>query len=394
MSDVEKNSGTHKPEFDGEWVKLGDVATYVNGYAFKPSDYSADGLPIIRIQNLTGNVYETNRFSGTLPEKFKVANGDILISWSASLGVYRWSHGDAWLNQHIFKVVFDKLPVNVDFFVYQAGYLIENSANLAHGATMRHLTKKVFDSRPFYYPSSAIQARIARNLASIDVLLGSLRCQLSTLDDLVKSQFVEMFGDTYSNSKQLPSRKLGALIDFITSGSRGWSKYYSDEGDYFITIKNVRGCSISLDNVQHVHAPNNKEAERTKVQSGDVLISITADLGRTGVVSKEIADHGAYINQHLACIRLAGEDILPLYLSFFLESPGAKDQLQRKNQTGVKAGLNFDLVKSLDILVPPLALQQQFADFVARVDKLGFDVQQQIEKLETLKQSLMQEYFG
>ena len=354
-------------------MKLGDVATYVNGYAFKPSDYSADGLPIIRIQNLTGNVYETNRFSGTLPEKFKVANGDILISWSASLGVYRWSHGDAWLNQHIFKVVFDKLPVNVDFFVYQAGYLIENSANLAHGATMRHLTKKVFDSRPFYYPSSAIQARIARNLASIDVLLGSLRCQLSTLDDLVKSQFVEMFGDTYSNSKQLPSRKLGALIDFITSGSRGWSKYYSDEGDYFITIKNVRGCSISLDNVQHVHAPNNKEAERTKVQSGDVLISITADLGRTGVVSKEIADHGAYINQHLACIRLAGEDILPLYLSFFLESPGAKDQLQRKNQTGVKAGLNFDLVKSLDILVPPLALQQQFADFVARVDKLGFD---------------------
>ena len=91
------------------------------------------------------------------------------------------------------------------------------------------------------------------------------------------------------------------------------------------------------------------------------------------MVSKEIADHGAYINQHLACIRLAGEDILPLYLSFFLESPGAKDQLQRKNQTGVKAGLNFDLVKSLDILVPPLALQQQFADFVARVDKLGFD---------------------
>lgn len=222
-------------------------------------------------------------------------------------------------------------------------------------------------------PSKERQATVVQRLAAVERQIDDCKSMRQRLDDLVKSQFVEMFGDTYSNSKQLPSRKLGALIDFITSGSRGWSKYYSDEGDYFITIKNVRGCSISLDNVQHVHAPNNKEAERTKVQSGDVLISITADLGRTGVVSKEIADHGAYINQHLACIRLAGEDILPLYLSFFLESPGAKDQLQRKNQTGVKAGLNFDLVKSLDILVPPLALQQQFADFVARVDKLGFD---------------------
>jgi type I restriction enzyme S subunit len=97
-----------KPQFSGEWVKLGDVASYINGYAFKPTDYASEGKPIIRIQDLTGNAYQTNRFAGNLDDKYRVVWGDVLISWSASLGVYVWSAEEAWLNQHIFKVQFNK----------------------------------------------------------------------------------------------------------------------------------------------------------------------------------------------------------------------------------------------------------------------------------------------
>ena len=167
--------------------------------------------------------------------------------------------------------------------------------------------------------------------------------------------------------------RLGGLISFMTSGSRGWAKYYSDHGGYFLTIKNVRKCKIDLSNVQHVVAPEGKESARTKVQENDVLISITADLGRTGVVTKEIADYGAYINQHLACIRLIDNSVDPVFLSHYLESPGGIDQFAKKNQNGVKAGLNFDLIRSLEIQMPPLALQQEFAAFVAQVDKLRFE---------------------
>lgn len=103
--------------------------------------------------------------------------------------------------------------------------------------------------------------------------------------------------------------KLSEFILFLTSGSRGWAQYFSDSGEFFITIKNVKNCRISLDEVQHIMRPNNAEAKRIRVQQSDLLISITADLGRTGVVSKEIAEHGAYINQHLTCIRL-NKDIL------------------------------------------------------------------------------------
>ena len=73
-----------------ERVKLGDVATYINGYAFKPTDWSDTGAPIIRIQDLTGNSYQLNRYSGKYDSKYEVISGDVLISWSASLGVYVW----------------------------------------------------------------------------------------------------------------------------------------------------------------------------------------------------------------------------------------------------------------------------------------------------------------
>ena len=142
MNSSSQNIGCH--------ITLGEIATYINGYAFKPSDYSSkEGDPIIRIQDLTGNSYETNQFSGSLPEKYRVNNGDILISWSASLGVYEWTKGPAWLNQHIFKVVFDKKPINKSFFIHQARHIIDNSGNLAHGDQLYEVKGKTIKNRRF-----------------------------------------------------------------------------------------------------------------------------------------------------------------------------------------------------------------------------------------------------
>ena len=92
-----------------DYIKLGEIASFVNGFAFKPEDRGDIGLPIIRIQDLTGNSYDLGFYNGEYPSKVEINNGDILISWSASLGVYVWNRGKALLNQHIFKVVFDKI---------------------------------------------------------------------------------------------------------------------------------------------------------------------------------------------------------------------------------------------------------------------------------------------
>jgi type I restriction enzyme S subunit len=217
---------------------------------------------------------------------------------------------------------------------------------------------------------------------------------LSSIDDLVKSQFVEMFGDPVENPKEWTVEKLGALVSFETSGSRGWAKYYSDDGELFITIKNVRGGVISLGDIQHIHPPRDAEAERTRVREGDLLISITADLGRTGIVTKEIADIGAYVNQHLICLRLNQDRLHPLFASHYLESPAGKEQFSAKNRSAVKAGLNFDAIRDIEIYTPPRHLQDRFAEFVAAADKSKFAVRKSLEKLDAVYKALSKEAFG
>ena len=226
-------------------------------------------------------------------------------------------------------------------------------------------------------------------------LISLRKQQLAKLDELVKARFVELFGDPKSNPYSYPIGQLSEHIEFLTSGSRGWAQYCVDNGsEWFITIKNVKDCRISIDNMQPINAPDNAEAKRTKVQEGDLLISITADLGRTGVVTKEIADHGAYINQHLTCIRLNKEILNPLYVAFFMESPAGKEQFESKNQSAVKAGLNFNSINSLRLLVPPMDEQSAFVEFVHQVDKSKVAVQKALDKAQLLFDSLMQKYFG
>ena len=246
----------------------------------------------------------------------------------------------------------------------------------------------------FKIPSLEEQNHIVDVLDKISKLITLRKQQLVKLDELVKARFVEMFGDAKLNPYDFPCNSLSEYILFLTSGSRGWSQYFTDGGEYFITIKNVKNCRITLQDVQYVMPPDNAEAKRTKVQENDLLISITADLGRTGVVTKEIAKHGAYINQHLICIRLNFEKVNPIYVAYYMESDAGKEQFASKNQSAVKAGLNFNSINSLKLVVPPLSMQNEFATFVERVDQQKQTVQQSLEKLELMKKALMQEYFG
>ena len=238
------------------------------------------------------------------------------------------------------------------------------------------------------------QKHIAAVLDKCTALIAKHKLMLEKYDTLIKSRFIEMFGDPVQNPKKWDIKKMSDYILFLTSGSRGWSEYFSNEGELFLTIKNVKNNRINIENIQYVQAPNNKEAERTKVQENDLLISITADLGRTGVVSKEIANYGAYINQHLSLVRLNTEKVNPLFVSYYLETDGGKLQFNKKNQSAVKAGLNFEAIKSLTFMNPPLKKQNEFVSFVQQIDKSKFVVQKSLEKAETLYKSLMQEYFG
>ena len=246
-------------------------------------------------------------------------------------------------------------------------------------------------------PESSLddQRHCTATLDNLQYLIEFRKKQLKELDNLIKARFVELFGDPKINPNNYSVCQLSDFIVFLTSGSRGWAQYCADDGtEWFITIKNVKDCHIETDNMQPINAPDNAEAKRTRVQEGDLLISITADLGRTGVVTKEIAEHGAYINQHLTCIRLKQDVLNPLYVAYFMESPAGKEQFESKNQSAVKAGLNFNSINSLRLMVPPLDDQNAFVDFIKQTDKSKVVVQKALDEAQTLFDSLMQEYFG
>ena len=262
------------------------------------------------------------------------------------------------------------------------------------GATIPHIYFRDYKTEEFNLHNKTEQQEIISTLKRVEAVISNRREQLAMLDELVKARFVEMFGDPKLNPYRFPCNSLSTYITFLTSGSRGWSQYFTDSGEYFITIKNVKNCKITLQDVQYVAPPDNAEAKRTKVQKNDLLISITADLGRTGVVTEEIANHGAYINQHLTCIRLKDEQVNPLYVAYYMESDAGKEQFTAKNQSAVKAGLNFNAINSLKLMAPPLSLQNQFADFVAEVDKSKVEVQKALDQTQLLFDSLMQQYFG
>ena len=176
-----------------EYVNLGDVATYINGYAFKPEHRGKKGLPIIRIQDLNGNSHDLGFFDGEYPEQVEINTGDILISWSGSLGVYKWNKGKALLNQHIFKVLFNKIEIDKEYFCYAIRNSLSSMSQQTHGATMKHITKKDFDNISISYPNLDEQKKIANNLNIVNKLIMFYEKELILFEQMVKARFVEMF---------------------------------------------------------------------------------------------------------------------------------------------------------------------------------------------------------
>lgn len=158
-------------------IKVGDVAIYTNGRAFKPEDWMREGLPIIRIQNLNDNSASYNRTPKTYESKYLIHNGDLLFAWAASLGTYIWNGGKAWLNQHIFKVEpYPFIEKQYLYHVFKA--MITEFYTQSHGSGMVHITKKQFENIKLLLPPLEEQKRIVQTLEQIstklDVIMGSL----------------------------------------------------------------------------------------------------------------------------------------------------------------------------------------------------------------------------
>ena len=373
-----------------EKTKIKTLVRQIRGVSYKPEDLHNElddnSVVLLRANNIDEG--KINFDDVVYVDKSKVSDeqylkcGDILICASSGsknlVGKAANIRFDMECTFGAFcKVVRPKEGFSDYLSVYfQSPIYRRKISEVAIGANINNIRNEHIDELDIPVFSNDEQASIVKKMYLIQEVISNRKAELEKLDNLIKARFVEMFGDPIKNPKEYSVHQLSEYITSLTSGSRGWAQYCVDDGcEWFITIKNVKDCHIITDNMQPINAPDNAEAKRTKVQEGDLLISITADLGRTGVVTKEIAEHGAYINQHLSCIRVNKEKLNPLFAAYYMESPAGKEQFIAKNQSAVKAGLNFNAINSLKLIVPPMKEQDNFINFVHQVDKSKFVLQ-------------------
>ncbi|HGJ1862359.1 TPA: restriction endonuclease subunit S [Streptococcus pneumoniae] len=348
-------------------VKLGQVATFINGYAFKPQDWSSEGKEIIRIQNLTKTSKGINYYSGTIDKKYIVEAGDILISWSGTLGVFQWCGRSAVLNQHIFKVVFDKIDIDKSYFKYVVEKGLQDAVKHTHGSTMKHLTKKYFDNIMVSYTNLREQQRIASELDLLSKLILRRQEQLEELNLLVKSRFNEMFGDVILNEKEWKVSKWNEILTI----RNGKNQKQVEDADGKFPIYGSGGIM--------------GYAKDWIVKKNSIII------GRKGNINKPILVRENFWNVDTAFgLEPVLEKINSEYLFYFCQLYN----FEKLNKAVTIPSLTKSDLLNISIPLPPLALQNEFADFVALVDKSQLAIQKSLEELETLKKSLMQEYFG
>jgi type I restriction enzyme S subunit len=387
-------------------VQLGEISEAIRGVTFSGDetsrvafDNSLACLTTSGVQDVVN--WDSHRFiprNRLANSKQLLQEGDILISKANSKELVGKS---CIVDRLPYEVTFGAfvtvlrpnkkvIPEYLAFWMRTKEYLdrcflmSSNTTNISNLRTSELLEFQI----PF--PPLTEQKRIASLLARADRLRQLRQTAHDLGDALLQSVFLEMFGDPQFNDKKWDLVTLGDKITFMTRGSRGWAEHYSDKGDLFLRIQNVGANQLLLDDVAFVQAPDTAESKRTRVQPGDLLISATADLGRTAVIPENFPT--AYINQHLFLLRL--KDLNPVYVAGYFSTPTGKAQILRLVREGVKSGLNFDDARSLTVFNPPLSLQEEFAGVVARVESLRGRMGESTPQVEGLFESLLSESFG
>lgn len=372
-------------------ICLGDMATYINGYAFKPADWGTKGLPIIRIQNLTDSGKDYNYYEGEVKEKYLVRKGDVLISWSASIGVYEWEKEDAWLNQHIFKVVFDKGEVDKRYFKYATGYVLEKSLQYAHGSTMKHLTKGAFDKLPIPIYDLKEQRVIAEKIGKVDEAIFECEAMLADFELLVKSRFIEMFGDPVTNPHGWDKVPLSDLAEIKIGpfGTLLHKEDYITGGHALVNPSHIHDGNIVTDGKLTITDEKYAELSAYHLSENDVVMGRRGEMGRCAVVKES----GLLCGTGSMIIRSYGEvraDFLQKIISF----PSFKKTIEDMAVGQTMPNLNVPIVSRLEIIKPPTKVQDDYYAFVELTDKSKLTIQKSMDNLQELRDSLLQEYFG
>ena len=392
---------------------LGDVLL---GLTYAPSDVSDDteGKLVIRASNVQNGrlVHADDVFVAcSVSAEIICRLGDIVIC--SRNGSRRLIGKSALVTQEWVGHTFGAFMTTVRSKNYEwlrwilSSSLFEFQSGGYMTSTINQLTTAALKSFPVPLPPIDTQKRIAAFLdektARIDALIEKKQALLKRLAEKrqaiitqavtkglnplapMKPSGIDWLGDTPAHWEVMRLRRLKR---FLTSGSRGWGDYYADEGDMFLRMTNVTSSGIEIDrtDLRYVILDGVNEGKRTATQLGDVLITITAELGSVAVVREK--DVGAYINQHLALFRPDAGLVNSDFLVSFLWSDVTRSQFESSGQGGTKQGLGFEQVDNIVVALPQLAEQEAIATFCSKT-RIKLD---ELERAATMSINKMVEY--
>jgi type I restriction enzyme S subunit len=274
------------------------------------------------------------------------------------------------INQDI-KALIPRSGINSRYLAYYfVGHETEILADLRkQGSTVESLEQPFLANQMVPQPPTNVQGEVAdfldRETARIDGLIGKKERLIELLDEKLQAVIARAVHDVRSRSPQDCVKRLSSKV---TSGSRAWAEYYSDTGALFLRIGNLSAGhqALRLNDRRHVRPPSSAELSRTRVEVGDVLVSITAVVGMVGVIDRDLGE--AYISQHICLVRPRPDRVLPKWLGYFLLSAEGQQMLRAHLYGGTKEGLGLDDVGRLLIPEPSVEVQTRVALYLDRID--------------------------
>ena len=374
-------------------VCLGDVADFINGVAFKPEDWGTEGKPIIRIQNLNDPSKEYNYTEREVKDTNIARKGDLLVSWSASLGVYEWNGQDACINQHIFKVVPNNEKIDKTYLKRALELSIVEMESQVHGATMKHITRGKFLANQIPLPPLAEQRRIASILDQADELRQKRQQAIEKLDQLLQATFIDMFGDFQINPMNWQTKPLSEVVNnttIVTYGIVQAGEEYRD-GIPYIRTGDIKNGSILTENLSRTDPEIAKKFKRSEVQTGDIVMSIRATVGTTALVPKIL--NGANLTQGTARIAV-GENIEREYALYHLRCQATQNWIQKQVKGATFREITLGKLRELPVYLPPRDLQKKFVEIYNSIEMLKLNANKSLESSKQLFKSLQNQAFS
>jgi len=375
-------------------IELKEIAEITMGQSplSETYNYEKKGLPFFQGKADFGEIYPTAKVWCNFPKKIAEKN-DILLSVRAPVGNVNLASENCCIGRGLASI---RAIQNKCYYKYLYYLLISRYGELnskATGSTFKAIGKEDLMSVKCYIPSLGEQKQIAEELDKIYNLISTNKKQIELLNELVKSKFVEMFGSVELNDKKFKKQEIGCIAD-ISSSKRIYANEYQEIGIPFYRSKEIIELGHNKKpSIELFISKNRYEEIKNKYgtpKKGDILITAVGTIGETWIVDTEEPFY--YKDGNVLQIRL-NTDISQIYFKYVLDT--LISIFKNKNVSGSSySALTIEKFKKMEIILPPIKLQYEFADIVKQIEKQKMNYENNLKKLEELRENLMNKYFN